>query len=214
VAQELKRKWIGIDITYQSIAVILRRLEDHFGKKVLNNIILDGIPRDMASARALANKKDDRVRKEFEKWAVMTYTGNRAIISQKKGADSGIDGIAYFRTNTTDNAKIILQVKSGGVKRGDIATLRGDMQRESAAMAVLITLEPPTTPMVNEAKAAGPYHHDLMDRNYDAIQIVTIQDMVENGKVLDIPMSLEVLRAAQLKAAGNQLSLLDDAPTN
>ena len=64
----------------------------------------------MASAHALANKKDDRVRKEFEKWAVLTYTDNRAIINQKKGADAGIDGIAYFRTNNTDNAKIILQV--------------------------------------------------------------------------------------------------------
>jgi len=211
VAQELKRKWIGIDITYQSIALVLRRLEDQFGKDVANNVKLDGIPRDMASARALANKKDDRVRKEFEKWAVLTYTGNKAIINQKKGADAGIDGITYFRTNNTDNAKIILQVKSGNVKRGDIAALHGDMQRESAAMAVFITLEPPTTPMVNEAKAAGLYHHDLMNRNYDTIQIVTIQDIIEHGKVLDIPMSLEVLRAAQRKASDNQLPLIDDS---
>ncbi|MDD4876099.1 MAG: DNA methyltransferase [Dehalococcoidales bacterium] len=210
VAQELRRKWVGIDITYQSIALVLKRFEASFGKSALSKIILDGIPQDMESARALAHKKDDRVRKEFEKWAAMTYTGNRAIINQKKGADSGIDGVAYFRTNNTDNAKIILQVKSGNVKRNDIATLRGDMQREEASMAVFITLEPPTVPMINEAKAAGFYHHDLMDRNYDAIQIVTIEDMIEHGKVLDIPMSHEVLKEAQLKAAGNQLSLLDD----
>ena len=208
VAQQLKRNWIGMDITYQSIALILRRLEDTFGKAVADSVVLDGIPRDMASAYALANKKDDRVHKEFEKWAVLTYTHNRAIIHQKKGADAGIDGIAYFRTNNTDNAKIIFQVKSGGVGRGDIAKMRGDMQRESAVMAILITLEPPTAPMISEAKAAGFYHHDLMDRNYDAIQIVTVQDMIEHGKVLDIPMSIEVLKAAQLKAAGNQLSLL------
>lgn len=211
VAQELKRRWIGMDITYQSIALVLRRLEDQFGKAVANSVRLDGIPQDMESAQALANKKDDRVRKEFEKWAVLTYTGNRAIINQKKGADAGIDGVAYFRTNNTDNAKIILQVKSGSVKRNDIATLRGDMQRESAAMAVFITLEPPTAPMVKEAKDAGFYHHDLMDRNYDAIQIMTIKDMIEHGKVLDIPMSLEVLKAAQLKASGNQLPLMDDS---
>jgi len=208
VAQELKRKWIGIDITYQSIAVILRRLEDQFGKKVADNVRLDGIPRDMESARALANKKDDRVRKEFEKWAVMTYTGNRAVINQKKGADAGIDGTAYFRTNKDDNAKIILQVKSGNVNRGEIAKLRGDMQRVGAAMAVFITLEPPTAPMIGEAKAAGLYHHDLMDRNYDVIDIVTIKDMIEKGKVLGIAMSLEVLKKAQLKADGNQPPLL------
>ena len=211
VAQELNRQWKGIDITYQSIALVLYRLERQFGKDAVSIIGLDGIPRDMASAQALANKKDDRVRKEFEKWAVMTYTNNRAVIHQKKGADAGVDGIAYFRTNHTDNAKVILQVKSGGVGRGDIAKLRGDMQRENAAMAVLITLQPATPSMTAEAKSAGLYHHDLMGRNYDAIQIVTIQEMIEGGKTLDIPMSLDVLRAAQLKALGNQLPLMDDS---
>ena len=162
VAQALNRQWIGMDITYQSIALVLRRLEDHFGKEVRDSVVLDGIPRDMASAQALAKKKDDRVRKEFEKWAVLTYTNNRAVINQKKGADAGIDGIAYFQTSSTDNAKIVLQVKSGNVSRGDIAKLRGDMSREGAAMAVFITLQSPTAPMIAEAKAVGQYYHDLM----------------------------------------------------
>ncbi|MFM6079051.1 MAG: DNA methyltransferase, partial [Dolichospermum sp.] len=30
VAQKLNRQWIGIDITYQSISLILKRLEDSF----------------------------------------------------------------------------------------------------------------------------------------------------------------------------------------
>ena len=93
---------------------------------------LDGIPRDIKSAEALAHKKDDRLRKEFEKWAVLTYTNNRAIINEKKGADAGIDAVAYFMTGKNDNAKIIFQVKSGGVQRNAIATLRGDMGRENA----------------------------------------------------------------------------------
>ncbi len=207
VAQTLNRRWIGIDITYQSISLILRRLENHFGKEVLTTISLDGIPRDMDSARALANKQDDRVRKEFEKWAVLTYTNNRAVINEKKGADAGIDGIAYFRTNNTDNAKIVLQVKSGGVGRGDIAKLRGDMQREAAAMAIFITLESPTGPMLNEAKGAGLYHHELMGRNYDAIQIMTVKEIVEQGKRLDIPMSLEVLKEAQAKITAETLEM-------
>ena len=197
VAQQLKRKWIGIDITYQSISLMLRRLEGAFGVDVLNTITTDGIPRDMASAEALAHKKDDRLRKEFEKWAVLTYTNNRAIINEKKGADAGIDARAFFKTGKLDNAKIIFQVKSGGVKRGDIATLRGDMGREQAALAVLVTLEEPSRNMVNEAKAAGLYKHEEMGRSYDRISIVTIKEIVEEGKRLDIPMSLEVLKAAQ-----------------
>ena len=78
-------KWIGIDITYQSISVVLRRVEDLFGAKSLELITIDGIPRDMQSAEALAHKIDDRLRKEFEKWAVLTYTNNRAVINEKKG---------------------------------------------------------------------------------------------------------------------------------
>lgn len=163
-----------MDITYQSISLILRRLEHSFGQNVLLTVHTDGIPRDMASAEALAHKKDDRLRKEFEKWAVLTYTNNRAIINEKKGADAGIDATAYFKTGRTDNAKIIFQVKSGGVKRGDIATLRGDMGRENAALAVLITLEEPSKPMIGEAKGAGHYRHEDMGRSYDKISIATI----------------------------------------
>jgi hypothetical protein len=50
--------------------------------------------------------------------------------------------------------------------------------------------------MVNEAKAAGQYHHETMGRNYDSISIVTIREIVD-GKRLEIPMSIEVLKAAQ-----------------
>jgi DNA modification methylase len=207
-SQKLKRKWIGIDITYQSIAVVLKRLEDTYGKPFVDTVALGGIPQDMKSVRALANKKDDRLRKEYEKWAVLTYTNNRAIINEKKGADSGIDGIAFFRVGKRDNAKIIFQAKSGSVSRKDIATLRGDMERTEAPLGVLITLEPPTKPMLQEAKAAGQYHHPDMGRSYERITIVTAQEIVEEHKRLDIPMSLEVLKAAEREIEDKQMKLL------
>ncbi|MFM5960008.1 MAG: DNA methyltransferase, partial [Dolichospermum sp.] len=115
VCQKLNRQWIGIDITYQSISLILKRLEDSF-PGVLRTIKLHGIPKDIESARALANKTDDRTRKEFEKWAILTYTNNKAVINTKKGADKGIDGIVYFQGDKNDPEKIIFQVKSGKVK--------------------------------------------------------------------------------------------------
>lgn len=211
VAQALKRKWIGIDITYQSISLILKRLEETFGEQELGKIKTDGIPRDMASAVALARRDDDRLRKEFEKWAVLTYTRNRAVINEKKGADAGIDGRAYFKIGKKDNAKIIFQVKSGGVDRKDVATLHGDMVREKAAMAVLITLEKPSKPMMDEARAAGKFKHEDMARDYDTISIVPVIDIVEHGATLDIPMSLDVVRAARRANEDQQLDwLLED----
>jgi len=210
VAQRLRRSWIGIDITYQSIAVILKRLEDGFGAAVMDAVVLDGIPRDMESARALATKKDDRVRKEFEKWALLTYSKNRATINEKKGADRGVDGIAYIATGSDTTERVIFQVKSGAVKRNDIATLHGDMMREGAVMAGFLTLEEPTKPMRDEALAAGVYHHALLDRDYPRIQIITVREMIEDGKRIDLPLSLAVLKTAATVKTEEQHTLALD----
>ncbi len=209
VAQRLKRMWIGIDITYQSISVIIRRFEDTFGKQISDSIILDGIPKDMESARALANKKDDRLRKEFEKWAILTYSDNRAIINEKKGADKGIDGIAYFLSSQTDTEKIVFQVKSGKVGRTDIAAFITDTNSENAQIGIFLTLEEPTQPMRQAAMSAGNYEHKLMGRSYNRIQIVTIKEIIEEKKRLDMPLSLEVLKSAKPKSGQIQEQILD-----
>jgi len=200
VAQHLKRRWIGIDITYQSISVIIRRLEDTFGKQISDSIIFDGIPKDIESARALANKKDDRLRKEFEKWAILTYSDNRAVINEKKGADKGIDGIAYFLTSETETEKIAFQVKSGGVERKDIAAFITDTNSEKAQMGIFLTLEEPTQPMYQAAMSAGMYEHILMGKSYPRIQIITIREIIEEKKRLEMPLSLEVLKSAKPKS--------------
>ena len=209
VSQRLDRQWIGIDITYQSISLILKRLEDAFGQGILEQIQLNGIPKDMKSAEALANKKDDRTRKEFEKWAVLTYSNNRAVINPKKGADKGIDGIAYFRGEQDEPEKIILQVKSGNIKSGDIRDLQGTLTLEKAAMGILITLKEPTKEMIKTAKSAGIYQNQYMSQSYDIISIVTIQEIIEEKKRLSIPLGYEVLKSAekQKEVKATQLTL-------
>ncbi|GAB4380718.1 MAG: site-specific DNA-methyltransferase [Elainellaceae cyanobacterium] len=209
VSQKLNRNWIGIDITYQSISLILRRLEDAFGSQVLEQIQISGIPKDIKSAEALANKKDDRTRKEFEKWAVLTYSNNRAIINQKKGADQGIDGTAFFLKSEGGHGRIIFQVKSGKVQSGDILHLFGAMNREKAELGIFITLKEPTSAMVREAKQCGLYRHEVMGRDYPRIQIITVKEIIEGKKRLDVPLSLEVLKTAERKSGGKQLDLLD-----
>ena len=208
VCQKLDRQWIGIDITYQSISLILKRLEDSF-PGVLKTIKLHGIPKDIESARALANKTDDRTRKEFEKWAILTYTNNKAVINAKKGADKGIDGIVYFQGDKNDPEKIIFQVKSGKVKSGDIRDLLGTMTLESASLAIFITLEEPTKDMLKTAKSAGFYQSKYMSHSCDKIQIVTIKEIIEDQQRLNIRLSYEVLKSAekQKEVRVNQIEL-------
>ncbi len=207
VAQWLKRRWIGIDITYQSISLIMKRL-----KKIENAaelVEMHGIPRDMESVRALVHKRDDRVRKEFEKWAVLTFSDNHAAINEKKGADKGIDGVAYTVTGRDDKGNItsspvIFSVKSGKIGRKEMAELRGTIEREQAAAGVLITLEKPTKPMLNEAKQAGQFKGDFA--TFDRLQIVTVQDILDN-KRMNLPLYGEVLKNAKTDSGAKQPSL-------
>lgn len=211
VAQRLGRRWLGIDITYQSIALVLRRLEAQFGADVLNQIKFNGIPRDMASATNLALRQDDRTRKEFEKWAVLTFSDNRAQINDKKGADGGIDGQAFSQTGGDSNVGVALQVKSGNVKSGDVDALRGVMAKFNCEMGVLLTLQEPSKPMREAASAAGTYKHPFMDKPYPCIRIVTIREMLEDGARLNLPLPVDVLkRAARHKDASQAALMLDD----
>ncbi|MDB9507535.1 DNA methyltransferase [Microcystis aeruginosa] len=209
VAERLERNWIGIDITYQSISLMLKRLEDSFGKNVLDKIELNGIPKDLESAKALATKPDDRTRKEFEKWAVLTYSNNRAVINDKKGADKGIDAIAYFQGDKDNREKIIFQVKSGNIKSGDIRDLQGTMTLQGAALGIFITLKLPSKDMIQTAKSAGIYRGRYMSQSVDKIEIVTVQEILEQKKRLDVILTFEVLKAAekQRETQGQQMSL-------
>lgn len=215
VAERLNRNWIGVDITYQSISLMLKRLEDSFGKSVLNNIELNGVPRDQESAVALAHKKEDRTRKEFEKWAVLTYSNNRAMINEKKGADSGIDGIAFMKdrkeNNDIEQKQVLFSVKSD--KNPHVSYIRdmhGTIEREKAAMGYFITLYPPTREMIAECKKIGKYRNNLMEQEYPKIEIVTVEDIL-NGKRMTIPTShqIAVVKSAQLKESDEGQGILD-----
>ena len=207
VAQRLNRRWVGIDVTYQSISLILKRLADRYKDDwpaIEANIKLDGVPRDMDSARALANRKDDKTRKEFEKWAVLTYSANRARINEKKGADKGIDGIAFFLKGKDENGKAIIQVKSGGANRATMATLNSDRQREGADFGILITMDDPTKSMLEEVKAAGKYDHPMLSRSDDRLQIVTVQQILDGARI-NLPMAREdIVKSAAAKGDDDQ----------
>ena len=213
VAQKLHRRWIGIDITFQAVSLIIKRLEDSSPVEqraaLHHRVVIHGIPQDVAAAAALAHDPQDKLRKEFEKWAILTYSGNRATIAEKKGADSGVDGRAYFMVGPQQNAKVLFQAKSGHATRATVATLRGDMAREHAELGVLLTLDEPTKPMQHEAASAGIYQHPLFDHQEPRIRIVTVREIIEKRARMALPMTQAVVKAAQVaNAPVDQLSWL------
>ena len=79
-------------------------------------------------------------RYQFEWWA-LGLVDARPARDRKKGADAGIDGyINFFDDNSGKPKRIVVQVKSGNVQRNQIATLKSDMEREKADLALFVTL--------------------------------------------------------------------------
>ena len=186
VAERLKRRWIGIDVTHLAVSLMKYRLQDTF-RADLSAYSVVGLPQDVESARALATESEHDGRYQFEYWA-LGLVDARPRAAGKRGADSGVDGyINFFDDNSGKAKRIIVQVKSGSVNRGQIATLKGDMEREKAEIGVFITLRPPTEPMIQEALSAGLYSPDsLPDDDYPRVQILTIEQLL-NGAEADYP---------------------------
>ena len=208
VAEKLKRRWVGIDITHLAISLIRHRLHDAYGDDLRPYEVI-GDPKDVESAEALA--KHDRY--QFEWWALGLIDA-RPANDKRRGADSGVDGyINFFDDNGGKPKRVIVQVKSGRVNRGQIATLKGDMEREGADIGLFVTLRPPTDPMRREALDAGFYEPEhYPDHSYERVQILTIADLLSGDSRADYPrMGIQSTfkRAPRYMAAGGvQVSTL------
>src|SRR5258708_31180026 len=195
-AQKLGRKWIGIDITHLAIALMKYRLEAMFPGITFKVV---GEPKDIGAARQLA--QEDRY--QFQWWALSLIRarplgGQDGSREGKKGSDKGIDGVIAFIDDATNKAKrVLIQVKSGHVKSGDIRDLRGTVQREQAAIGVFITLEEPSRDMMTEAVSAGYYHSPGWNKDYPCIQILTINDLLHNRAEVKMPPQLGTFKQAQ-----------------
>jgi DNA modification methylase len=181
VAERLKRRWIGIDITYLAINLVQRRLRDHHPTDLSPYEII-GAPTDVQGAEALKEISPH----QFEWWAV-DLVNARPAKDHKKGADTGIDGYINFFDDKSGQAKqVIVQVKSGYVGVNHVRDLKGVIEREKAAIGALITLREPTKPMLTEAASAGFYEPKDFPGRYPRLQILTIAELLA-GKKLEYP---------------------------
>ena len=193
-AQKLGRRWIGIDITHLSIALQKYRLAAMFPGISFRVV---GEPEDLESARRLAD--DDRY--QFQWWALSLVKaqplgGAAGSKEGRKGSDKGIDGVITFIDDATNKPKrALVQVKSGGVKAGDIRDLVGTLDREKSAMGIFVTLEPPSRPMIAEAAAAGHYASPGWQRSYPRLQILTVAELLDGAEVKMPPTSVTFKQA-------------------
>ena len=185
-AQKLGRQWIGIDVTYLSIAVMRARLKDSFG---LADVAVVGQPTEVEGARAMLVGTGLEGQYQFQWWALDLIGAQPMGGAQKKGADRGIDGVINFSTGPRGEVgRALVSVKSGGVNSSQVRDLKGVLDREKAEIGLFVTLEEPSAPMHLEATTAGVYHSDLSGRDYQRIQILTIRELLEEHRQPDLPL--------------------------
>jgi site-specific DNA-methyltransferase (adenine-specific) len=200
-AQKLERRWIGIDITHLSIALMKHRLEAMFPGIEFNVI---GEPEDVGSARQLA--QDDRY--QFQWWALSLIRAKPLGANKaggktgKKGADQGIDGVINFFDDGNTPKRVLVQVKSGKVSSRDIRDLVGTLDREKAEIGVFLTLEEPSGPMKKEAVSAGNYRSQGWGRDFPRLQILTVEQLLHGAQV-EMPPQHGTFREAQ-RARGQE----------
>ena len=206
-AEKLGRKWIGIDITQLATSLIKNRLRDTYGDKI--EIVTVGEPVTPNEAATLAEQD----KYQFQWWA-LGLVGARPV-EQKKGADHGIDGKILFRDDprAAKPEQIIIQVKGGKTGVKDVRDLRGVLDREQAAIGVLISLQPPTKEMVAEAVSTGFYVHKTNAQQYPKLQLRTVKELMD-GKGIERPSNVAAVdetfkKAPKAKAKGHEQTAME-----
>lgn len=211
-AQKLNRQWIGIDITHLAVSLIEKRLKDAFWDKKKPaeeqkcQFEIHGTPKDLDAARDLAR----RDKYQFQWWAV-SLVDAQPFQGKKKGADTGIDGVKYFRDlDKKDVRKLVVSVKGGeNLKADDVRSLMAVREREGADIAVFISLEEPTRGMVKDAASAG-FYESPNGKKFPRVQLLTIEDLL-SGKARaehpDYEPDLNFKKARQ-EAHGQQKELI------
>jgi len=197
-AVRLKRRWIGIDVTYIAVDLIEKRLLHTFGQGEAKSYEVLGIPRDLGGAQALF----DHSPFDFERWAVSRIN---AQPNEKQVGDKGIDGVARFPTDSKGGLGRILVSVKGGKTIGPqfVRDLLGTVQTQKAQMGVLITLAEPTRGILEAVNHAGNYASVFNDQTFPKVQIITVAQLLKGERPV-MPQTLMPYIQATKRVAPKQ----------
>jgi site-specific DNA-methyltransferase (adenine-specific) len=173
VAERLKRRWMGIDVTHLALNIVRERMKGA-------SFDVHGEPIDLRGARRLA--EDDPM--QF-RWWILGRVGARPA-AHRNGGDSGIDGEISLPGASigTGDGRVVVSVKSGRLGAATVRELSALASRHDAAIGVLLTLQEPTAAMIAEAARAGC--HLSAGGSHPRIQILTAEQVLR-GRRIDCP---------------------------
>lgn len=202
-AQKLGRRWIGIDITYLAIDLIVTRLANTHGRDVVEAFEVHGVPHDEAGAQALWEDNPF----DFERWAVSLVEGTP---NEKQQGDKGSDGIIRFPHTYEKGSsvgRVVVSVKGGAtIEPAMVRELIGSVNGQNADMGVLITQTQPTPGMVEVANKSGSFVWEVNKRSYPKIQLLTIEKLL-GGSGVQMPTPYPPYIPAKRLVVDHQLTL-------
>jgi len=163
VAQQLGRKWIGIDISPTAIKVIQRRLKRNLGVIEGINYEVVGMPTTVEDMRKL---------EPFEFQNSVIIDKMRANASRKKIGDMGLDGY-YPRSVLTEEAGI--QVKqSDGVGRNVVDNFETALKRAGYKKGYIVAF----------SFSKGAYEEVARIKSKEGLEIklITIEELLNKKK--------------------------------
>ena len=193
-AEKLGRQWIGIDVTYIALDLMISRLAKDFGLKRGADYDVIGDPKDAYSAHKLFEESP----KQFEIWAVGLVAG---VPQPEKSGDKGVDGKVYFMDLEGKLQWAVCQVKGGHLKVDDIYAFAHVIEVQKAAMGFFICLDTPTRGMYDRADDLG-FFDSPSGRKIPKLQIRTVKELLE-GKEFDFP------KGYSLKSGGGKRLVRD-----
>ncbi len=176
-AQNLGRRWIGIDVCVQACKVIQKRIEGHFDS-LWDDIEFVGMPKTLEDARALAAYDPFK----FERWAASLVPGMEA--NKKQRGDKGIDGRGRLPIRKGQFLDVVAQVKAGNTNPSQVQAFNEARRQAGAELGVFTCFEDRVTSgMRNAAANTGKYRDQ-----WPLIQIYTIEDYFA-GRLPDLPIA-------------------------
>jgi len=164
VAQQLGRRWIGIDISPTAIKVIQKRL-DKGAERTLGAI--EGINYEVAGMPTTVEEVRKLEPFEFQNWVVIDKM--RANASRKKVGDMGLDGY-YPRSVLTEEAGIQIK-QSDGVGRNVVDNFETALKRAGYKKGYIVAFSFTT----------GAYEEVARIKNKGELEIklITVKDLLE-----------------------------------
>jgi len=190
VAEKLNRNWIGVDISHLAIRLIINRLTHTFEnniekkQKLLDNIEVNGLPKDIDSAKELAEKTSSG-RLKFEEWIVEFML--HGILNENR-TQMGFDG--YFTFDVNGEKQIgMIEVKSGNTNPTQLNHFIKTVESKNGSIGVFVCFDDKVTRNMRIIeKDAGYYNESIWGHNYPRIQILTVEGLLKGDKI-KVPVS-------------------------